>query len=285
VFAASVCYLLWGAFPIYWKQLKVLAPTELIAHRSVWTCVVVIALVAAQRRFGEVRAALATAGGFARNALGAALLTANWLVYVWGVNHDRVLETSLGYFLVPLANVAAGRFLLGEHLRRTQWLAIACAATGVTLMIFRLGHPPWIALALAGTWGGYSLLRKRSQLPALTGLTVETLLVAPFALAFLLWSYRAGLGAYGQLSAAKHLYLAASGIITAVPLVLFAYGAQRLRLTTLGLLQYLAPSVQFLLGVALYHEPFARTDAIHFAFIWIALALYTVDNLWAQRKK
>jgi chloramphenicol-sensitive protein RarD len=245
---------------------------------------VVAILIAAQRRFGEVRAALNTPARFAVNALSATLLTGNWLVYVWGVNTGHVIETSLGYFLVPLVNVAAGRFLLHEHLRRLQWLAIGFAAAGVALMIWQLGRPPWIALSLAGTWGGYSLLRKKSPLGALTGLTVETLLIVPFALAFLIWRQSTGLAALGHVDARSHALIFGAGIITAVPLVLFAFAARRIRLSTLGLLQYLAPTVQFAIGVAVYHEPFSSERAMSFAFIWIGLVLYTADNLWAQRK-
>ena len=275
---------MWGAFPIYWKQLVAINPVELIAHRYVWTCVIVVVLVAAQRRFADIRAALGTPRRFGINALSATLLTGNWLVYVWGVNTGHVIETSLGYFLVPLVNVAAGRFLLHEHLRRLQWLAIGCAAAGVALMIFQLDQPPWIALALAGTWGGYSLMRKQSPLGALIGLTVETLLIVPFALAFLLARQFAGRGAFGHVDALSHAYLLGAGIVTAVPLLLFAYGARRIRLSTLGLLQYLAPTVQFAIGVGVYHEPFSRERAASFALIWIGLAAYTADNLWAQRK-
>lgn len=282
--AAGVCYLLWGAFPLYWKQLAAVNPVELIAHRYVWTCLVVVILLVVQRRFGEVRAALGTGRSFGINALSATLLTGNWLVYVWGVNTGHVIETSLGYFLVPIVNVAAGRFILHEHLRRIQWLAIACAAAGVALMIFQLGHPPWIALTLAGTWGGYGLMRKQSALGALTGLTVETLLIVPLALGFLAWRHRVGLGAFGHVNALTHTLILGAGIVTAVPLILFAYAARRIRLTTLGLLQYLAPTVQFAIGVAVYHEPFSRDRALSFAFIWIGLALYTADNLWAQRR-
>jgi chloramphenicol-sensitive protein RarD len=282
--AAGFCYLLWGAFPLYWKQLVAVSPFELIAHRYVWTAVLMVGLILAQRRFGEVRAALSTPRSFGLNALSATLLAGNWIVYVWGVNTGHVIETSLGYFLVPLVNVAAGRFILHEHLRRLQWIAIGCAAAGVAVMIFQLGRPPWIALTLAATWGGYGLMRKQTSLGALTGLTVETLLIVPFAFVFLIWRERAGLGAFGHTDALSHTLLVGAGIITAVPLTLFAFAARRIRLSTLGLLQYLAPTVQFALGVAVYHEPFSRERAASFALIWIGLALYTADNLWAQRK-
>ncbi len=283
--AAALCYFLWGLVPLYWKELAGVDPVELVAHRQVWSLVLLLAVVATQGGFEAVRAALNTRRAFVINGLSAVLLTGNWLVYVWGVNTGHVVETSLGYFLVPLVNVAAGRFVLHEHLRRAQWWAIALAATGVVWMIVQLGRPPWIALVVACTWGGYSLMRKQSPLPAVTGLTVETLLLAPSAIAFLLWRHHNGVGALGTVDFRTHVLVLSSGVITAVPLLLFAYGARRLQLSTLGLLQYIAPSVQLALGVWLYHEPFSHARATSFAFIWAALALYTVDNLWSQRKK
>ena len=282
--AAAVCYFSWGLVPLYWKQLAGINPVELIAHRHVWSLVFVLALVAAQGTFGEVRAALATPRSLGLNFLSATLLTANWLLYVWGVNTGHVIECSLGYFLVPLVNVALGRWILHEHLRRLQWIAIACAAAGVALMVAQLGRPPWIALAIAGTWGAYGLLRKKSPLGSLIGLTVETLLLAPFAVGFLLWQHHTGAGALGRVDALTQVLVLSAGVITAVPLLLFAFGARRIRLSTMGLLQYLAPTVQFVLGVWVYHEPFSRERIAGFALIWLGLALYTADNLWAQRK-
>ena len=282
--AAGVCYFAWGLVPLYWKQLASVHPVELIAHRHVWSLVLVLGLVFAQGKFGEVRAALGTRRSVGLNFLSATLLTANWLIYVWGVNTGHVIECSLGYFLVPLVNVALGRWVLHEHLRRLQWIAIAGAATGVAVMMWQLGRPPWIALALAGTWGGYGLLRKKSPLGSLTGLTVETLLLAPLAVGFLLWQHHTGAGALGRADALTQILVLSAGVITAIPLLLFAFGARRIRLSTLGLLQYLAPTVQFALGVWVYHEPFSRERLIGFLFIWAGLALYTADNLWAQRK-
>lgn len=279
-----MCYFAWGLVPLYWKQLASVHPVELIAHRHVWSLVLVLGLVLAQGKFGEVRAALGTRRSVGLNFLSATLLTANWLIYVWGVNTGHVIECSLGYFLVPLVNVALGRWVLHEHLRRLQWIAIAGAATGVAVMMWQLGRPPWIALALAGTWGGYGLLRKKSPLGSLTGLTVETLLLAPLAVGFLLWQHHTGAGALGRAEPLTQLLVLSAGVITAIPLLLFAFGARRIRLSTMGLLQYLAPTVQFALGVWVYHEPFSRERLIGFVFIWAGLALYTADNLWAQRK-
>ena len=282
--AATLCYFLWGLVPLYWRELATVDPLELIAHRHVWSLVLLLTIVAVHRGFGTVFDALRTPRSILLNCLGAALLTSNWLVYVWGVNTGHVIETSLGYFLVPLINVAAGRFVLHEHLRRLQWFAIALAGAGVTWMILQLGRPPWIALALGGTWGGYSLLRKKSPLPPVAGLTIETLLLAPAAIAFLLWQHHIGRGALGRADLHVQLLILSSGVVTAIPLLLFAYGARRIRLSTLGLLQYLAPTVQFCLGVWVFHEPFSRARMLSFSFIWAALAVYTLDNLLAQRR-
>lgn len=282
--AASTCYILWGLVPLYWTRLGSVDPVELIAHRHTWSLLFLLGIVAWQKDFGSVRAALDSPRKVGINLLGATLLTGNWLVYVWGVNTGHVIDCSLGYFLVPLVNVAAARFVLHEQLRRVQWLAIGLAAAGVVLMIVQIGRPPWIALTLAGTWGGYSLLRKKSPLGAVTGLTVETLLLAPLAIGFLLWQHHTGAGALGRAPATIQVLVLSAGVITAIPLLLFAYGAKRIRLSTLGLLQYFAPTGQFFLGIWVYHEAFSRSRMVSFAFIWAGLALYTADNLLAQRR-
>ena len=279
--AACGAYLLWGLVPLYWTRLHGIPALELIAHRFVWSLVVLLALTARQGELGTVWAACRTGRALGPHLLSALLLTGNWLIYVWGVNAGHVIETSLGYFLVPLVNVAAGRFVLHEHLRWTQWVAIASAAAGVGLMS---GRPPWIALALAATWGGYGLMRKRSPLAALPALTVETLLLLPFAAGALVWYQLAGQGALGRVDGPTHALLLSAGVITTIPLLLFGFGARRIRLTTLGLLQYLAPSLQLALGVWVYREPFTRERALSFAFIWTALALYTADNVLAARR-
>ncbi len=283
--AAATCYFLWGLVPLYWKRLGGIDAVELIAHRHLWSLLLLLALLAAQGAFAGLGAAFRDGRTFGRLFLGALLLTGNWLVYVWGVNAGHVIETSLGYFLVPLVNVAAGRWILHEHLRRAQWIAIGLAAAGVALLVLQVGRPPWIALTLAATWGGYSLLRKQSTLGAIPGLAAETLVLAPLALAYLAWRHVEGAGVLGRDDLPTHLLVASAGLVTAVPLLLFAYGAKRVRLSTLGLLQYLAPSVQLGLGIWVYHEPFSRARLVSFSFIWAALVLYTADNLIAQSRR
>ena len=282
--AAAACYFAWGLFPIYWKQLTDVDATELIAHRHIWSLGFVLIVMAAGGGFGELRAALHSRTALQWHAASGILLTINWLVYVWGVNHGHVLETSLGYFLVPLVNVALGRLVLHERLRPAQWIAIGCAAGGVALLLLRVGRLPWISLTVAATFGVYGLLRKKSPLGPLTGLGLETLLLFPFALGFLAWQQSTGAGALGRVSFLEHGLLGSAGVVTAIPLLLFAYGARRIRLSTLGLLQYIAPTVQFMIGLWVYHEPLSRGQAAAFAFIWCGLALYTADNLWAQRQ-
>lgn len=285
--AAGLCYFAWGLVPLYWKQLAGINPVELIAHRIVWSLVFLVVVIAVRHSggFGEVRAALGDARSVGLNLLSASLLTINWLVYVWSVNTGHVLECSLGYFLVPLVNVSLGRLVLHERLRPAQWMAIGCAAVGVLLQVVQLGHVPMIALSLAATFGTYGLLRKKSPLGPLTGLTVETALLAPLAAGFLFWLHLAGTGALGRVDPVSQALVLSAGVVTSVPLLLFAYGARRIRLSTLGLLQYIAPTVQFALGVWVYHEAFSPQRAASFTFIWCGLALYTADNLWGQRRR
>ncbi len=281
--AASAVYLFWGLVPLYWKQLQHVDSWEIVAHRQVWALVALLAILAATGGLAAVRALIADPRSAAQTFAAAALLATNWLVYVIGVNSGRVTECSLGYYLVPLVNVLAGRFVLHETLRPTQWLAIGSAALGVLALVVDLGGMPWIAMLLASSWGGYSLMRKRSKVAGTTALTAETLLLTPFALGWLLWLAADGRGVLGNGSVSDHLLAFSMGPVTALPLLLFAYGAQRIRLSTLGLLQYLSPSVQLLLGIVVYGEPFTTGRAISFTLIWAGLAVYTADNLLARR--
>ena len=282
--AAATGFLFWGLVPLYWKQLVGINALELITHRIVWSLVLLLAMVGLQGQFPALRQVFTNRRLVGVNLLSSALLATNWTVYVWAVNNGHVIESSLGYFLVPLFNVALGSWLLHERLRPLQWTAIGCAALGVSFLLFRVGHVPWIALTIAGTWASYGLFKKKSSLGAVTGLTVETLLLFPLAAGLLLWWHHTGEGALGRVDARQHALVLSVGVVTALPLLLFAYGAQRIRLATLGLLQYLAPTVQFLLGYFLYREPFDAARLQAYGLIWIGLALYTGDSFWSQRR-
>lgn len=282
---ATAAFLLWGTFPIYWKQMSGVSAFELIAHRIVWSLLFLLIVQAWRHRYGAMLAAFASPRVLGLNLVSSLLLTANWTIYVWAVNRGHVIESSLGYFLVPIVNVAIGSIFLHEKLRPAQWLAIGFAAAGVLLLLFGVGYVPWIALSLAVTWAGYGVLKKHSPLGPIAGLTIETALLFPFAAAALLWWHHTGEGALGRVDARMHAFILSAGIVTAVPLLFFASGAQRLRLTTLGLLQYLSPTVQFLIGYFFYREPFDSAQFAAYALIWCGLILYTADGFWSQRKR
>lgn len=280
---AAAGFLLWGLVPAYWKQMQGIAAIELITHRIVWSLVLLLGILAWQGRLGRVREGFASPRAVGLNLLSSVLLATNWTTYVWGVNTGHVIECSLGYFLTPICNVALGRLLLHERLRPLQWTAIAFATAGVGLLLLRLGTFPFIALTLALTWSSYGLLKKQSALGPMAGLTVETLLLFPLAAAALLWWHHTGEGALGRVDLRQHAYVLSVGVVTAVPLLCFAYGAQRIRLATLGLLQYIAPTAQFLIGLLVYREAFSRAEWGAYALIWCGLILYSGDSFWSQR--
>jgi chloramphenicol-sensitive protein RarD len=283
-FAAAASFLIWGVVPIYWKQMQGISALELIAHRITWSLLLLLAILAAQRKLGTLSPVFANGRLLGLNLLSGLVLATNWTVYVWAVNSGHILESSLGYFLTPLCNVALGYVFLHERLRGLQWTAIAFAAVGVFLLLFGVGHFPWIAVTLAGTWSCYALLRKKSTLGPLAGLTVETLLLFPVAAAMLLWWTHTGAGALGRVDAWHQVLVLSVGVVTAIPLLLFAYGARRIRLATLGLLQYLAPTAQFLIGLLVYNEAFDFARLQAYALIWCGLILYTADGFAAQRR-
>jgi chloramphenicol-sensitive protein RarD len=276
--------MLWGLFPIYLKPLAGVPALEVIAHRIVWCCLLVFAWLAVRGELGLVRAALVDSVSRRRLLASAILISINWLIYVWAVTHEHVLDASLGYFINPLVNVLLGVVVLGERLNRAQKSAVALAAAGVLYLAIVAGRPPWIALALAASFGLYGLIRKVVAVDAVPGLATETLLLAPFALALLAWNELQGVAALGHSSTLVNALLLGSGLVTAIPLVLFAFGARRIPLSTVGLVQYIGPTLQFLIGVLVFHEAFSLSRGIGFAFIWIALAVYAVDGLWRSRK-
>ncbi|MEK8048699.1 EamA family transporter RarD [Ideonella sp. DXS22W] len=282
--AAALAYICWGLFPLYIKLLGAVPALELVAHRSWWSLVLVLGVLAVQRRWAWLGPVLRSPRTLAVFACSALLLTANWLLYVWAVNADHVLDASLGYFINPLFNVLLGYAVLHERPRPVQWAAVALAACGVLWLAIGTGHVPWVSLALAFSFGLYGLLRKTAPLGALEGLTLETLMQAPVALGWLLWLQAHGQGHFAQGNLGLDLLLLAAGPATAVPLLLFAFGARRVTLATLGLLQYLGPSIQFMLGVFVYGEPFDLRRGLGFALIWAALAVYSAES-WRQLQR
>ena len=282
--AAITAFLIWGLFPLYLKPLSGVPALQIMAHRIVWCCLLVFAWLAVRRELPAVRQALADAGTRLRLVASAALISVNWLIYVWAVTHEHTVDASLGYFINPLLNVVLGVLVLKERLNRAQWTAVALAAAGVLYLTVATGRPPWIALTLAASFGLYGLIRKVVAVEAVPGLATETLLLAPFAVAFLLWCEAQGSGALGHAGAGVNALLLGSGLITALPLALFAFGARLIPLSTLGLLQYVGPTLQFLIGVLVFHEPFPRVRAVGFVLIWTALAVYAADGLWKRKR-
>jgi len=281
--AALGAFVCWGLFPLYWKHLAAINALEVIAHRHVWSLVTVAVLLAWRGGGREVLAAARQPALVGRTLGAGALLTGNWLIFVWGVNHGHVIECSLGYFLVPLANVCLGRFVLAEPLSVRQGWALVLAAAGVGVMVVEAGRVPWIALGLVATWAGYSLMKKRSALAALPGFALEAALLAPVAIGYLVWLGVSGRGALGHVDDGVSALVMASGVVTALPLVMFAEAARHLRLTTLGILQYIVPFLHFFLGWVVFHEPFAADRAAAFTLIWIGLGVYVYDVLRPAR--
>lgn len=279
--ATLTAFLIWGMVPVYFKWLAAVPSLQIVAHRALWCCCFAFLALAAGRRVNAVRAVLRDRRTLGLLGASALLIAANWLLYVWAVTHDHVVEASLGYFINPLVNIVLGVTLLGERLTAIRWAAIALAVVGVFWLGFTAGAPPWIALGLAAAFGFYGLIRKTAPVEAVAGLATETLLLSPLALGFLFVEGAAGTGAFGHGSWRLDFLLIGSGLLTAVPLMLFAYGARRIRYSTVGLIQYLQPSMQLLLGVALYHEPFGRSELLGFCAIWGALGLCTVEVLIA----
>jgi chloramphenicol-sensitive protein RarD len=275
--AAVLAFLLWGLFPLSWKMLAAVPAVEVVAHRTAWGFVVAAAWVTLRGRWKDARAVASRPGTIARLAGSAVLIAVNWLLYVWAVVHDHVVEASLGYFINPLVNVLLGVLVLGERLSRAQRVAVALAAAGVAVLTAGHGRLPWIALALAVSFGLYGLARKTVGADPVVGLLWETGLMAPLAAGWLLSLEARGSGAFGAAHPGPSALLALGGAVTAVPLVLFAQGARSLPLSTVGLLQYLSPSIQFLLAVLVFREPFTAAHAATFACIWAALAVLTWD--------
>ncbi len=282
VAAAAIAFVWWGFFPLYFRLQPTVSPPEVLANRIVWSFLLVGAVLTWQRRWSWLGPALRTPrvlGSFVASAL---LLSVNWLTYIWAVSNGHVVDSSLGYFITPLVNVALGYVILGERPRRAQWTALVIAGAGVVWLTASAGRLPWIGLVLGLSFGGYGLLRKIAPLGALEGLTFETLILAPAAIVGMAWWWHGSATSFPADDIATNAWLLGLGPATTIPLLLFAAAARRMSLTTLGLLQYLGPTIQFVLGIWLFHEPFTTGRLIGFGLIWTALVLYSVDG-WRRR--
>lgn len=278
-------YTLWGFFPIYWKMLQDVPASEILGHRMVWSFLFVTAVLTFQRRWDWLKPVLKNRRVLALSVLTGFMLAVNWLVFLWAVNNGFIVESSLGYFINPLVSVVMGVLFLRERLRPVQWTAVAIAAAGVIYLTIGYGSPPWIALTLAGSFALYGLLRKTGALNSIQGLTMETAAMFPFAILYLLYLAVNQQDHFMQGGTLTTLLLALGGAVTAVPLILFAAGARRIPLSMVGILQYIAPTLQFLIGVFVYHEPFTTERLIGFSIIWFALFIYTVEGMVVYRKR
>ncbi|STZ77141.1 EamA family transporter RarD [Bergeriella denitrificans] len=280
------CYLIWGLFPLYWYPITA-APIDagqILAQRISWSAVFAVAVLLLMHRGRALLQAAADRRLLLMLACSAAAVSANWLIYLWAITHNHILDASLGYFMSPLVNMLLGRIFFKERLSRTQLAAIALALTGIVWLALPVGHIPWIALSLSLSFGLYSLLRKLAPVDALTGMAAETLLMLPFALAYLGHAAYRGTLVFGSLDTLQTAVLIGSGVITVLPLLMFAAGAKRISLSDLGMIQYLSPSMQFLLGLTLFGEAFDWQRFTGYAWVWLGIAVY-VAGVCLQRRK
>ncbi|MGQ0501838.1 MAG: EamA family transporter RarD [Panacagrimonas sp.] len=273
----------WGLFPLYWRELHAVPALQITAHRIAWCTVFVAGYLFWKQGLRWLPATLARPRAVPMLIASSLLISVNWVLYIWAVNSGYVVETSLGYFINPLVNVLLGVLVLKERLNTRQWAAVALAAAGVIWLTWSVGRAPWIALLLASSFGTYGLIRKLVSVESIPGLGVESLIAFLPAFGFLLWSEYRGMGGFGHVGRYQDLLLILAGLITALPLIWFAYGARRIPLSLLGILQYVAPTLQLLTGVFVFHEAFSHDQLIGFGCIWAALALYAFDGLWRLR--
>jgi chloramphenicol-sensitive protein RarD len=281
VWYAIAAYVIWGMFPLYWRELQQVPSLQVIAHRIIWSCVAVLVLMLAVRGRGGWRSVPGRV--FALYALAAVLIGFNWFLYVYGVNADLVVQTSLGYFMTPLVNVLMGVIILRERLRTAQWASVVIAAAGVAYLTNAYGQLPLLALGLALTFGSYGLIKKKAPLPALEGLALETSILFIPAVIYLVIADRQGGGAFLRSGTSVDMLLMLGGPVTLVPLLLFGAAVQRVRLSVIGITQYIAPTIQFVLGVFVMREPFTRTQLVGFVMVWIALVVYVADGVWPRK--
>lgn len=283
-------YLLWGLLPLYWKVLEQTAALDILAHRIIWSFVFMCGVLLFLRQWKDgitaFRALLGNRKALVTLIFSALLITANWYVYIWAVNHGYILEASLGYYINPLVSILLGIVFLKEKLSRMQTVAVLIAAGGVLISAFQYGSVPYIALALAFSFGLYGLAKKRTQLSSAVGLTLETMVIAPAALVYLLFFSASGQTHAASADIGTVILLFLAGVLTAIPLLLFAEGAKKLPLYQVGILQYIAPTITLFLGIFVYHEPFSSEKAFTFSCIWAALVLFTMSQFkWKKQSK
>lgn len=275
----ALAYVLWGAFPLYWPLLEPAGAIEILAHRVVWSVVTMGIIVVLSRRTASLRAVFRNRRSLLILAVAAVVISVNWGTYIWGVNNGRVVEASLGYFINPLVTVLMGVVVLGERLRRLQWIALGLAFVAVVVLTLDYGRPPWVAITLAFSFGTYGLAKKKAGVGSVESLTVETLVLAPVAATYVGWLMLTGASNFGSHGIPHAALFLTTGIVTAVPLMLFGSAAIRVPMVSLGLLQYLAPIIQFALGVLVFHEDMPPGRWIGFCLVWVALAAFTAEAL------
>ena len=278
-------FFLWGIFPIYWKALQHVPSTQILAHRVVWSLVFVLVLLSIQRRWNEAKSVISFYPNVYIFLVTSFLLGGNWLIYIWAVNSNQIVEASLGYFINPLVNICLGVVFLRERLYRWQFISVLLAFVGVLFLTLQYGRLPWIAFSLALTFGTYGLLRKTAKAGSMVGLLFDTGFLAPISLFYLLFLAAHGSGALVSTNLKTDVLLIGAGVVTAVPLLLFAYGARRIQYSTVGFLQYIAPTGQLLVGVFLYREQFTRAHAIAFGLVWVALLLYSTSTFMTHKRR
>ena len=287
--AALGCYVLWGILPLYWYLLAEAEANEILSHRILWSLVFMLIVVGLTGRMEQLKKDCRELWQNKKRGLmliaAAIIISLNWLIYIWAVNHNHVIDTSVGYYINPLVNVLFGVVLFGETLSAPKKVSIALAAIGIFLMTWQIGKLPWISVALALTFGSYGALKKMLQLDPFTSITLETLLLFPFAFYYVANLTAAGAAHFGPATPALSLLLAGAGVATAIPLILFSYGANLLPLNVLGFFQYISPSLTLLLGIFFFNEPFGFTRLCTFGFIWLALIVFTVSEWKASHGK
>ena len=289
IFAALGCYVLWGILPLYWHLLAEAEANEILSHRILWSLVFMLIVVGLTGRMEQLKKDCRELLQNKKRGLmliaAAIIISLNWLIYIWAVNHNHVIDTSVGYYINPLVNVLFGVVLFGETLSAPKKISIALAAVGIFLMTWQIGKLPWISVALALTFGSYGALKKMLKLDPFTSITLETLLLFPFAFYYVANLTAAGAAHFGSATPALSLLLAGAGVATAIPLILFSYGANLLPLNVLGFFQYISPSLTLLLGIFFFNEPFGFTQLCTFGFIWLALIVFTVSEWKASHGK